>query len=96
MRSLPFLQVKTTTTVQWHGVTVEQVRHEDEVAIGCELIGYQLSVLKSVADHIGESRWLETVLDFATQGRFIIILYTGDETYNNTAFSVDLSAGYEV
>lgn len=39
--------------IRWHGITVEEVRHYDEVAIGGELVGDELGVDEAVAEYVG-------------------------------------------
>lgn len=50
----PFLHVEPCGPVQGDGVAVEEVRHDDEVAVGGELVGDELGVDEGVADHVGK------------------------------------------
>lgn len=51
----PFLDVEVARSVERDGIVVEQIGHEDEVAIGGELVGDQLGIVESVADHVGDT-----------------------------------------
>lgn len=35
----PGLDLEVSRAVEWDGVPVEEIRHHDEVAVGCELVG---------------------------------------------------------
>ena len=50
----PCLDVEVTWAVEWDRVAVEEVRHQDEVAVGGELVGDELRVDELVADHVGD------------------------------------------
>jgi hypothetical protein len=39
--------------IERHGVAVEEVWHDDEVAIGGELVGDELGVDEAVAEYVG-------------------------------------------
>lgn len=66
----PFLDIKVSRSVQRDWIFVEQIGHEDKVAtigqirrvrngeclpIGRKLIGYELDIVESMADDIGET-----------------------------------------
>ena len=48
----PFLDVKVASTVQGDRVAVEEVWYENEVAVGCELVGDELKIGEFVAYHV--------------------------------------------
>jgi hypothetical protein len=50
----PFRKIKVRWPIQWDGVAMEQIGHDDEVAIGGELVGDQLGIYKFVANDVGE------------------------------------------
>ena len=49
----PLHDVEISGAVQRDGVTTEKVRHQDEIAVGGELVGDELCVDKAVADYVG-------------------------------------------
>ena len=51
----PFLDVEVAGAVERDGVAVEQVGHEDEIAIRGELVGDELGVVEAVTDHVGDA-----------------------------------------
>lgn len=51
----PLLDVEVARTIQGERVTVENIGHDHEIAISCELIGDQLGIVEVVADHIGDA-----------------------------------------
>ena len=81
----PFLNVEVTWAIEWDGVSVEEIGHDDEVAIGGELIGDKLGVVEFVADDVGEA-W-----EYLSKERARV--EGGVEAYMRTAVSVDLSLG---
>lgn len=50
----PRHKVEGGRAVQRDWITVEQVWHDDEVAVRCQLVGYQLGINEAVPDYIGE------------------------------------------
>jgi hypothetical protein len=42
-------------SVQWDGIAMENVRHHDEVAVCCQLVGDELRVYEEMANDIGET-----------------------------------------
>lgn len=51
----PLLDVEVVRAVQLDGVAVEEVGHQDEVAVGGQLVGDELDVDELVADDIGDA-----------------------------------------
>jgi hypothetical protein len=51
----PLHDIEVGWAVEGDWVTVEQVGHHDEVAIGCELVGDELDVVELVADDVGDA-----------------------------------------
>lgn len=50
----PFHELESLWWVELHWVAVEEIWHDDEVAICCVLVCDELSVYKFVADHVCE------------------------------------------
>ena len=50
----PGHDVEVRRAVELHGVALEEVGHDDEVAVGGELVGDELGVDELMADHVGE------------------------------------------
>jgi hypothetical protein len=50
----PGHQIKASGAIQQHWIAVEQVRHDDKVAICRQLIRDQLGINETMADHISE------------------------------------------
>lgn len=51
----PLHNVKAVRAVQRDGVVVEKIGHHDEVPVGSELVGDELSIVEFVADDIGDA-----------------------------------------
>lgn len=50
----PGHDVEVLGAVELHGVALEEVGHDDVVAVGGELVGDELGVDELMADHVGE------------------------------------------
>jgi hypothetical protein len=50
----PSGEIEIRGPVKLEGISMEKVWHDDKIAIGRKLIGYQLGVDKAVPDHICE------------------------------------------
>lgn len=50
----PGHQVEGGWAVQRHWIAMEEVGHDDEVAIGSQLVGNQLGIDEAVSDHVGQ------------------------------------------
>ena len=53
--SQPFLDIEVAGSVERNRVLVEDVGHQDEIAIGSELIGDELCVVEAVADNVRDA-----------------------------------------
>lgn len=53
--TLPCHDIKAVRAVERDGVVIEEVRHHNEVAIGSKLVGNELGVDESMADHIRDA-----------------------------------------
>lgn len=51
----PLHEVEVARAVEGDRVSIEEVGHHDEVAVGGELVGDELGVIKAVADHVGDA-----------------------------------------
>jgi stage III sporulation protein SpoIIIAA len=50
----PGHQIEASRAIQQHRIAVKQVRHDDKVAICCQLIRNQLGINEPMADYISE------------------------------------------
>lgn len=51
----PFVEVQARGATNGDGITIEEIGDQDQVAIGGELVGDQLSILEAVAQDISQS-----------------------------------------
>lgn len=55
MRLLPLVKIEVSWSVQRNRITIEKVRHQDQVAVGSKLVSDELSILKTMADNISQT-----------------------------------------
>lgn len=51
----PLHYVEVAGAVQGDGILVEEIWHEDEVAVCCELVGDELGIIETMADYVGDA-----------------------------------------
>jgi hypothetical protein len=81
----PLHDIEVSRTVEGNWVAIKEIWHQREIAIGGELVGYQLCVVEAVADDIGDARCDKNLESESGLGLVVwMIVDNYDDTYIRT------------